>query len=242
MQKTFSFVLGAAAALALAFLPGCASVSVQDPNVRNAEEPHAPPRTIYVMDFDTKDAPFRVNEGPVKTDAIKARTAADLSNTVVKRLDKFVAPAMRVPAGSLKKTGGWLVTGRFDKVNSGSATLRILLGAGAGGSKMNTTVCVYDLSKHDRKPFLTFTTTGGSGAVPGLITIPLGGPVALPILIYDVASKIYGEENHGVRDDEARTARMITAALSEYMAHRGFPLSGKPLKAKRDWTSSLQLP
>jgi len=229
------------AALALGYLSGCASISVQNSRV-NGSQPHSPPKKIYVMDFDTKDAPFRVNENPVKTRAIKVRTASELSDTVVKRLDKYVVPAERVPTGQFPKADGWLLCGRFDKANSGSATLRILLGAGAGGSKMNTTVSLYDLKRRDRKPFLTFTTTGGSGAMPGLITIPLGGPVALPLLIYDVGSKVYGEENHGVRDDEARTGRMITAALSEYMAHRGFPLKGKVLKAKRDWTSSLDVP
>ncbi|GEM_PF-5471773 len=197
------------------------------------------------MNFDARDAVFRVNEkDPAKIAAAKARAADSLSDTLVKRLDKSVAPALRVPAGRVRATDGWLLTGRFDRVNSGSATLRILFGTGLGGSKMNTTVFLYNLRGRARgkKPFLTFTTTGGSGAVPGLITIPLGGPVATPMLIYDVASKVYGEENHGVKDDAARTARMVAAAVSEYMARRGFPLKAGEMKPKRNLSDSLVRP
>jgi hypothetical protein len=45
-----------------------------------------------------------------------------------------------------------------------------------------------------------------------------------------------------VKDDTARTARMIAAALSEYLARRGFIPKSSELKAKRDWRDSFTIP
>jgi hypothetical protein len=75
-----------------------------------------------------------------------------------------------------------------------------------------------------------------------LVTIPLTGPVSAPMLVYDIGSKAYGGASAGVKDDTARAARMIAAALSEYLARRGFIPKSSELKAKRDWRDSFTIP
>ena len=64
----------------------------------------------------------------------------------------------------------WLIRGEFTRVNQGSRLLRSTIGFGAGGTKVETNVYVYDLSKSSTTPFLTFSTSGGSNAEPGAIT------------------------------------------------------------------------
>jgi len=59
---------------------------------------------------------------------------------------------------------------------------------------------------------MTFDTTGGSGAAPGMIS---AGPVGAAIGAVGGAAK-------GVTNDTARTSRMITASLSEYMYNHGW--------------------
>lgn len=233
---------------AAALFSGCASVSVKNERVRQEREPSKGPQKIYVMDFDARSGVFEIEHQAPRsreTRAAVANASGLLAEETVKRLNKFVLPAARVRGDELPSSG-WLLRGRFEHVSSGNVPLRILVGMGAGRSSMDTTVFLYDLSARNgssaMKPFLTFTTTGGSGAMPGLITIPFTAPATLPVLVFNVSTKTYGETQHGVGEDVPRTARMITAAVSEYLARRGFIPAGSALKAKRDWTTSFDVP
>ena len=88
---------------------------------------------------------------------------------------------------------------------------------------METRVQVYDLASQG-KPFMTFETTGGSNAMPGLITST--GPVS-------AAFSMATQAMMGVSDDAARTSRMITGALSEYLASRGWIAKNKVYESKK---------
>jgi Domain of unknown function (DUF4410) len=131
-----------------------------------------------------------------------------------------------------KRQPAWLITGQFTRVNQGSRPLRLALGLGAGGTKMETTAQVYDLSTRSRQqPLFTFSTTGGSNAEPGLITSigPLA-PTTVPVLVISMA----GKGMHGVSEDAKRTARVIAAYVSEQLAARGYlPADKRAGKAKR---------
>lgn len=229
---------------AATFFAGCASVTVKNETVHHDRVSVDAPRGIYVADFNAKGPAFKIaGEGKKASARTASRTSDALAKATVQRLNKFVMPAARVSGDHLPDSG-WLIRGRFDTVHSGSVPLRILLGLGVGRSTMQTTVYVYDLSRKSptMAPFLTFQTTGGSGAAPGLVTIPLTGPVSAPMLVYDIGSKTYSEVTDGVKADTARTSRMIVAALSEYLARQGFIPESAEMKAKRDWTDSFTIP
>jgi hypothetical protein len=101
--------------------------------------------------------------------------------------------------------------------------LRGLIGAGAGGTKMETIVRVYDLSHRSKEPVLQFETSGGSNAEPGAV---LGGMFgALPNALRNAGAR-------GVTDDTARTAREITAMVADYYAKNGGQLSVSSMKPK----------
>lgn len=227
-----------------AFLAGCASVTVKNEHVHQDRAPAEAPRGLYVADFNANGPAFKIAGEKARALAkTEAKTSALIATDTAQRLNKFVMPAKRLDGDRLPDSG-WLVRGRFDTVRSGSVPLRVLIGLGSGKSTMQTTVYVYDLAHKGStlKPFLTFQTTGGSGASPGLVTIPLTGPVSVPMLVYDVGSKTYSGASEGVKDDTARTGRMIAAALSEYLARRGFIPKSSELKAKRDWQDSFTIP
>ena len=94
---------------------------------------------------------------------------------------------------------------------------------------MLTKVEVYDLSTDDKKPFLTFSTTGGSNAEPGAITAVATTPLMIAI---QAAAGSAGGIAHGVSEDTARTARQITAALSNYMYASGWISKDKWIQPK----------
>ena len=138
---------------------------------------------------------------------------------MVRDLSKRLLPAQdaRRP-GALVHEDAWLVRGEFTRVYQGSRLLRGTIGFGLGGTKLETKVQVYDLSRPAPEPFLTFRTTGGSNAEPGAITGIATDPLTLGIgLVVGGA----GGVAHGLSEDSARTAREITAMLSDYMFRHG---------------------
>jgi Domain of unknown function (DUF4410) len=195
---------------------GCASVGVRNPAQTSADA--TIPKRIVVADFDSGQGVFNVNRSGDELAAFQAKTANALAAYLVADLNRSVAPAIRGSVPGRKAANVWLITGEFVRVNQGSRALRGFIGLGAGGTKMETRVRVYDLSGHSKQPVLAFETSGGSNAEPGAI---LGGTFgALPNALRNGGLR-------GVSDDTARTAREITAMVADYYAKRG----GQPLRA-----------
>ena len=209
-----------ASAFAVLMLSACASVSVRDVSVGNSSGGR--PKHVYVADFETAGAEFKVG-GKQTPAALKEQSTRVLSDYLVKNISAHVAPASRATSMRNVPRSGWLVTGRFVRVNTGSRMLRAGVGLGAGGTKMETEVQVFDLATGKQVPFLSFGTTGGSNAMPGLLTST--GPAS-------AALSITTQSMMGVTDDAARTSRMITGALSEYMHSRGWIRRGEVFEAK----------
>jgi hypothetical protein len=208
----------------LALLCGCASVSVKNER-RTGAHPTRKPAKIYVADFDSSHGVFKIAGDEAKNpEVFKKHAEKLLTDYLVKNLNAHVAPAEPIRDARSGVPGrGWLLTGQFVRVNTGSRILRAGLGLGAGGTKMETRVEIYDLANRG-KPFMTFETTGGSNAMPGLLTST--GPVS-------AAFSIATQAMMGISDDAARTSRMITGALSEYLASRGWIAKNKVYESKK---------
>lgn len=208
------------------FLTSCASVSVRN-HVGDVRQPPARlPEKIYVRAFTSEDHVFRVSRSTKDRRAMETAFAAGLTGSIVERIGKFIAPSESLAPGSEPPQGPfWLVIGRFDRVNQGSRALRALVGWGLGGTKLDTTVEVFDLSEPTPQRFLAFQTTGGSNAQPGMLTPP--DPIGTPVCGLSQAT------GTGLTRDANRTSRMIAATLSEYLVSRGIkaksPLRAKPL-------------
>lgn len=209
---------------AAVLLPACSSVSVKD--YAHGGKVTKPQR-VYVAPFDTKGTSVNIGSDKkgTKTPAFKQAVVKLLQDYTVENVTKHVAPATPVASAAAAPRTGWLVTGRFTRINSGNRAMRMIVGLGAGGSKMETQVEVYDLAAPGRKPFLRFATTGGTNAMPGLITS--GGPG-----VSAVYNMIYAAAN-GTTDDAARTSRMIAGGLSEYYGVQGWIPKNKVFKIKK---------
>lgn len=152
--------------------------------------------------------------------------ANDLADDLVQLLGKFVAPAEKVAAKTtVVGKNAWLIEGSFVRVNQGSRFLRASVGLGVGGTKQETRASVF-LIQPGKKPRLvaTIETTGGSNAQPGAI---LSGPVLL------IPRVIFISTTSGLSADTRRTARMITATLSEKLAKSNASLPERTLIPKR---------
>jgi hypothetical protein len=205
------------------FSSGCASVSVRKTAFRPDMKTPTTPEKIYVRPFALDG--LRVDRKGADLDAFASEFQNAFSNKLAERLTKNIAPARAIGADvPVPRSNTWLVEGSFHRLHQGSRALRAIFGWGLGGTKMECVVRVYDLRQRHRQPFAVIETTGGSNAEPGAI---FGGPFgAAPRLVVTSVTS-------GVSADSRRTARMITAALSEYLAKANAPLPAKPMRAKR---------
>ena len=215
-------------------LASCASVSVEKMRhtIPPQEGPKIAPDEILIRPFVVSNEALRVDRDSEELEEFKKELRDRLANQMAERFKKHVANARVVAAGDTLPQGNfWLVSGEFQRVNQGSRLLRSVVGFGSGGTKMDTVVRVYDLSQKEPREFLTFETTGGSNVsqgVLGVLTFPVGGPMAFMSL----ANAVDGVRS-GVTFDTKRTAREITATLSEYLHKRRALVGKKPIKPKR---------
>jgi hypothetical protein len=222
------------AALAMLLLASCASVSVEKMRhtIPPQEGPKIAPDEILIRPFVVSNEALRVDRDSEELEEFKKELRDRLAQQTAERFKKHVANARVVAAGDTLPQGNfWLVSGEFQRVNQGSRLLRSVVGFGTGGTKMDTVVRVYDLSQKEPREFLTFETTGGSNVsqgVLGVLTFPVGGPMAFMSL----ANAVDGVRS-GVTFDTKRTAREITATLSEYLHKRRALVGKKPIKPKR---------
>ena len=201
----------------LLLLAGCSSVSVQ-PKVSHAV-PADVPRRIVVADFGYADDShrLRVDREGAELRAFKRDLSARMSASLVKDLSRFGLPVEQETNGQPPLgPPGWLVTGQFTRVNQGSRALRVIVGAGAGATKMETRVKVRQIDSG--RLVCAFRTTGGSNADSGIITSY--GPLTVATL-GGALINIAGTSDHGVTEDTRRTAKMIADYVSQRLAQRG---------------------
>jgi hypothetical protein len=194
--KLARYCLLLAGGICAVLLAGCSSAKVVEDSPQYGGE-LKPPQFIYVQLFDTKDGTWLVDREGKELEEFKKIIAEHLQEMMLERFVE-IAPTDLAPK-KLPKSG-LLVTGEFTYVEQGSRALRAVVGMGAGGTKVNTIVRLYDLAESGSKPVVTFSTTGGSNAQPGVIT---GGGLT-PGGLSSGALNVYGLD-----DDLKRTAREI---------------------------------
>lgn len=191
---------------------GCASISV----LPTASKPEArAPRVLYAAPFSFAGAAVNVDRKGKELADFEAKLSAGMARDIAERAAGIGLEGKQgIPDDiATKPRPAWLVKGRFIRVNQGSRALRAVVGLGTGGTKMEAQVEVYDLSVPGSKPFLTFLTTGGSGAFPGGIF----NPTVYTIVFWSATGL-----PQGVTDDATRTCRMVIATVSQEMGKRGY--------------------
>jgi len=211
-------------------LTGCASVSVGNINPKGVP-PKKLPSKIYVQEFTAPYDVFRVDRSNHDLLAFVKAERHALALNLQQQLTKYIAPADILPEGSAFPKGNfWLVKGVYDRVNQGSRALRIGIGFGAGGTKLETRVQILDLSRKQPAPFLSMLTTGGSGMAPGAwAAFTPAGAFFLPGAVANAGGASLG----GLSVDRARTAREITATLSEYCFKNGLITERRTRRPKK---------
>jgi hypothetical protein len=218
------------ALLPLLLLAGCASVSVGNINPKGTP-PGKLPDKIYVQEFTAPYDSFRVDRSNHDLLAFVKAERRALAVNIQEQLTKHIAPAEVLPEGApLPKGNFWLVKGVYDRVNQGSRALRVGIGFGAGGTKLETRVQILNLSGKTPSMFLSMLTTGGSGLAPGAwAAFTPAGAFFIPGAVANAGGASLG----GLSVDRVRTAREITATLSEYCFQKGLITERRTRRPKK---------
>lgn len=194
-------------------LAGCASVSVGNVHPKGTP-PKSLPKKIYVREFIAPYDVFHVDRSDEQLREFVSKERHALALNLVAKLSKYIASAEILPEGKPYPKGNyWLLQGVYDCVNQGSRALRIGVGFGAGGTKMETRAEFSSLATGKPTPFLSVLTTGGSGMAPGAwAAFTPAGVFFIPGAVANAGGASLG----GLSIDRNRTAREITATLSEY--------------------------
>ncbi|MEI8386720.1 MAG: DUF4410 domain-containing protein [Verrucomicrobiota bacterium] len=209
-----------AASIAICLFASCASVSIKEVAHLDPNPPSRLPEKVFVAPFSFNSQEIRVDRSGAALENFQFNLRELMTRNLVRRLPKYVAPAEAVAANApLPRGNFWLIRGNFDRIRQGSRLLRSVVGLGAGATRMDTTVVLYDLSGRYPSPFLRIVTTGGSNISPGIAgvaTFFVSGPTALGNLF----NMVDGVRS-GITFDAVRTTREVNAALSEYLYQRG---------------------
>lgn len=229
------------AVIFMATFSSCASISVHKVVSTKKNTPAEPPKEIFILPFTDTDTHFRVGRVDRDLHDFRADLKANMTSELVERIPTYVAPARIVSSNTEMPRGPyWLVTGRFLRVNQGSRLLRSTVGFGAGGTKLETEVVIYNLSRQQPREFLRFQTTGGSNisqGISGILTLPFSGPMALTSLF-----NVLDGARSGVTFDTRRTAREITASLSAYLRENHMKTDREQLTPKSLGKLQINIP
>ena len=207
-------------------LASCASVSVEDGTERVTQKM---PEMIYVLDFSTAHGDFQVDRTGAELADFKKNLQLMLKTAMVGRPDRQARSRRggdESGLGRAAKTPGSCAANSPPSSRAAACCAAPSASARAGPSWRRACRST-TWRKIPARRFLTFSTTGGSGAEPGAILALTTDPLELAIGGVSGAA-------HGLSEDTNRTAREITAKFSDYMYKRGWISEDQWIKPKHE--------
>lgn len=204
-------------------LGACSSVSVVEEREDAALAPKSAPSGLFVCLFDVPSGTIFDVAAPRGEDDPRISVSRTIAEGVLSRGSRWVAPSEIIPNAEKAPGKGLLVDGKVLVARQGSRALRIGVGFGAGRTRLETTVRVFNLEASGKRPWLTFKTTGGSNMEPGLIAgLFVPSPATIPLVAGIAGGAVSGvtKSHKGVTQDAKRTGRAVVAAIHDRLAAR----------------------
>jgi Domain of unknown function (DUF4410) len=224
-------------------LIGCAGAKVGQ-EIQSAPAPtNAPPSQIVIYPFAVDSSDVSLNSSifqrayrnisDANVDAQQTQIAHDTAENVCLKVVtalsakgyNAVCQKRGVPPG----TGNILIVeGEFTDISEGNRLRRLVIGFGAGASKLDTDVYLYQPTDEGQRQLIAFNTHADSGMMPGAaITGPAGaaagGAAAAATLGANVAmsgGKTITSSTGFLAD---KTSDQIVKTLTQYFAQQGWP-------------------
>jgi len=223
------------AAIGFLLAAGCASTRVSERET-DASGRLPRPDNIWVHAFgvtpgdvpDASAAAGRVDAAPMTADEVAEgrELGAEVASALAEEIQGMGLPAAVPVPGTTPEVGDLVIRGYFTSIQEGSAAERMVIGFGAGASKLTTVVEGFEMTPQGlRKLGSGSVATGGAkgpgAAVPAAVAIATANPIGL---IVASAIKVEGEAS-GRSTIEGRgrqTAKAIAAELRPRFQEQGW--------------------
>ncbi|WP_321800272.1 DUF4410 domain-containing protein [Caballeronia sp. J97] len=253
LNSVFKKVRGAALAglvVGTALLAGCASNPAQASSQYNAGQyvqtagtaPAARPDTIYVYAFASDASEVKLdNHGLISKigsamsgdsqaqkqtqDAIAARE--EVANEIVAKLQSMGLSAVRADAPPPQDQNVLVVEGSINTIDAGNRRRRMVIGLGAGESKVGATVQLVFKPAHGAPQLLEqFDAKADSGHAPGVAEMAgvgaAAGHVASSIAVSGGLHAVSETKHAGVSSDEKRLGDSIAKQIAKLGQQQGW--------------------
>ncbi|NRO99132.1 DUF4410 domain-containing protein [Paraburkholderia sp. NMBU_R16] len=198
--------------------------------------PNTRPDAVFVRTFDVDPNLVRPDPGKLETltSTIEGKSETDrqasialevqqeVANELVQRLQAAGLPAVHTDRPAPDNQNVLIVEGRFETVDAGKRSRRVLIGLGAGKSKLGATVSVLYQQAHQPPSLIeSYSTQIDSGRQPGLAE-GLGVGAAAGSLAVSAglggAMHAHSERTH---DQPVNDARRMADAIAKQVEHEG---------------------
>jgi hypothetical protein len=200
-------------------LVGCASVSVSSVSLNRHIAPSEGVSTVTVTPFTSLG-----ESGPQDTQYLNPATGhlswgskkekpqvGQLGQVTAKSMVRYLQQhGIAARISNQKPSNGLWVSGQFTQEAAGSRVLRTVVGLGAGQTKLEAKVHVYNVDK-SHQPWISAWTSGGSNREPGAIfsAMPSPIPVFNIMAAAGTAISLVAHGQKGLTQDASRTGRTI---------------------------------
>lgn len=222
-------------------IAGCAKAAVIPEQSRAPAVGNIRPAVIVIRKFAVVPAEVTENQSeiakatrsdkPDEAEQRKEKIAHDVSDALAERIAKNLQDLdfrteIENSHGSVKGNA-LLISGRFIDVDEGNRLHRLVIGFGAGASKLDTQVLVYRTAEEKTQRVLEFKTHAESGKLPGAAVTATAGAVATGGVGLAAGAAEAGAAGAKTYDSSVdrlarKTADQVTAYLSHYFAERGW--------------------
>lgn len=216
-----------------ALFAGCAQAGQPEPTVATA--PGVRPDTVYVYAFGSNADQVKLDDHGLASklgtamsgdthaqqqaqDAIEA--PEDVANEIVAKLQSMGLRAVRADVPPPDDQNALVVEGSIDTIDAGNRRRRVLIGLGAGESKVTATVQLVYKPAHGAPQLLQqFDATADSGHAPGVAeTAGVGAVAGHAISSLAVSGGLHGmseTRRAGVSADEKRLGDVIANQIGK---------------------------
>ena len=239
-MKLRKHALQTAGLLSLATLAGCAQTTVQ-PVQETFSTNLPPPAVVLVYQFSANLNEVTANQGlfqkaidaaeSTSQDAQSAdiahQVADRLADEMVQRINSLGLPAQRATPETIVPANALVITGHFVDIDEGNRLRRLVIGFGAGASKVDTQVQVMTPASSGYRTLLEFNTHADSGEMPGAaVTMGAGaaaqGAVTGGMAAANVAIGGVNAYRSEVERMAGKTADKAAQFLSQFFGRQGW--------------------